>query len=129
MAHVANPQKAQQGEWRKSPENTLQQKAFKHCGEGVPEEADLFKLGWSNGEVIVLYLICKDCEKKEHHIAEVSQTSFSYIFINSLMILTVLKAPESPWKKILINTSHISKQSIIAEILGRSTGNHHGTIY
>jgi len=28
-----------------------------------------------------------------------------------------------------IDTSHVSKQSIMVEILGRSTGNHHGTIH
>jgi len=38
-------------------------------------------------------------------------------------------APESPLKNLSINSSHISKQSIMAEILGRSTGNHHGTVY
>jgi len=42
--HMINSQKVQQEEWRKSPENTLQQRAFKHCGEGVPEKADLFEL-------------------------------------------------------------------------------------
>ena len=36
-----------------------------------------------------------------------SQTSFSYISINSLMILTVLMAPESPQEDLLINTSHV----------------------
>ena len=27
-------------------------------------------MGWSNGEVIVLYLTCEDCEKKGYHVAE-----------------------------------------------------------
>ena len=58
-----------------------------------------------------------------------SQTSFDYISINSLTILTFSMAIESPWENLLIDTSHVSKQSIIAEILGRSTGNYHGTIY
>jgi len=58
-----------------------------------------------------------------------SQTSFNYISINSLTILTFSIAIESPWENLLIDTSHVSKQSIIAEILGRSTGNYHGTIY
>jgi len=42
---VVIPQKAQQEEWRKSSENVLQQRAFEHCGERVPEEVDLFELG------------------------------------------------------------------------------------
>ena len=45
------------------------------------------------------------------------------------MILTVSMAMESPWKDLLIDTSHALKQSVLAEILGRSTSNHYGTIY
>ena len=59
----------------------------------------------------------------------VSQTSFGHISINSSTILTVSMATESPWKDLLIDTSHISKQLIMAKILGKSTGNHYGTIY
>ena len=58
-----------------------------------------------------------------------SQTSFGYISTNSLTILIVLTATESPWKDLSIDTSHVLKRSVLAEILGRSTGNHHGTIY
>ena len=58
-----------------------------------------------------------------------SQTSFDHISINSLTILTVSMATESPWKDFSIDTSHVSKWSIMAKILGRSTGNHYGTIY
>jgi len=38
-------------------------------------------------------------------------------------------AMESPQKDILIDASHILTQSILVKLLGRSTGNHHGTIY
>jgi len=58
-----------------------------------------------------------------------SQTSFSQISINSLTILMVSMAPESPWKDLSINTSHVSKQSIMAKILGRSISNYYSTIY
>jgi len=58
-----------------------------------------------------------------------SQTSFGHISINSLTILTVLRATESPQKDLLINASHVPRQSILAEILSRSTGNHYVTIY
>jgi len=68
--HVANLQKAQQEEWRRSPENALQQKAFEHCEEEVPEEADLCELKWSNRKVIVSYLMCEDCRKKKCHVVE-----------------------------------------------------------
>jgi len=58
-----------------------------------------------------------------------SQTSFGYISINSSTIFTVSMAMESPQKDLSINASHVSMQSILAEILSRSTGNHHVTIY
>jgi len=45
------------------------------------------------------------------------------------MILTVSMAMESPWKDLSIGTSHVSKQSVLAEILGRLTSNHYSTIY
>ena len=60
---------------------------------------------------------------------KVSQTSFGHISTNSLTILTVLMVTESPWKDLSIDTSYALKQSVLAEILGRLTGNHHGTIY
>ena len=63
------------------------------------------------------------------HKLNVSQTSFGHISINSSSILTVSMATESPWKDLSIGTSHISRRSVMAEILGRSTGNHHGTVY
>jgi len=71
----------------------------------------------------------KDKKKTITTFRILSQTSFGYISIKFLTILIVLTAMESPWKDLLINTSHVLRQSILAEILGRSTGNHHGTIY
>ena len=57
------------------------------------------------------------------------QTSFGHISINSSTILIVLIAPKSPQKDLSIDTSHILRHSIMAEILGRSIDNHHGTVY
>jgi len=61
--------------------------------------------------------------------SNLSQTSFSHISTNSSTILTVSTATESPWKDLSIGTSHASKQSVLAKILGRSTDNHYGTVY
>jgi len=58
-----------------------------------------------------------------------SQTSFGHISINSLTILMVSKAMKSPQKDLSINASYISRRSILAEILSRSTGNYHVTVY
>ena len=58
-----------------------------------------------------------------------SQTSFGHTSISSLTIPMVLMEPKSPWKDLSIDTSHVLKWSVMAKILGRSTGNYHGTIY
>jgi len=58
-----------------------------------------------------------------------SQTLFSHISINSLTIFMVLTATESPQKDLLIDASHVLRQSILAEILSRSIGNYHSTVY
>jgi len=58
-----------------------------------------------------------------------SQTLFGHISINSLLILMVSVATESPQKDLLIDASNVSRQSVLAKISSRSTGNHHGTIY
>jgi len=80
-----------------------------------------------NGALITVYNIIATLEAKV--VRGLLQTSFSHISTNSSTILTVSMATESPWKDLSIGTSHTSKQSVLAEILGRSTGNHHGTIY
>jgi len=59
----------------------------------------------------------------------VSQTSFGHISINFLTILTVSIAMESPQKDLSINASHISRQSILAKISGRSIDNYYSTVY
>jgi len=45
------------------------------------------------------------------------------------MIFTVSMATESPQKDLLINTNHVSRQLILAEILSRSIDNYHVTVY
>jgi len=65
----------------------------------------------------------------EQHQTNLSQTSFGHISINYLMILMVSTATESPQKDLSIDASNVLRQSILVEILGRLTGNHHGTVY
>jgi len=66
---------------------------------------------------------------KSYTQGNLSQTSFKPISTNSSTILTVSTAMESPYKDFSINTSHISRQSILAKISGRSVDNHYGTIF
>jgi len=65
-----------------------------------------------------------------HGRVDVSQTSFSHISTNSLMIPTVSKpASLKPLRRPFNQYQSCLKAIKMAEILGRSTGNHHGTIY
>jgi len=45
------------------------------------------------------------------------------------MILMASIAMESLQKDLSIGASHVLRQSIMVEILGRSTDNHYGTVY
>jgi len=64
-----------------------------------------------------------------YFLSQVSQTSFKPISINSLMILIVSMAMESPQKDLSIDTSHVLRQLVLAEMSGRSIDNHHSTVY
>ena len=77
----------------------------------------------------VVHRLCSSCISNIGKFNGVSQTSFGHISINSPSILTVSMATESPWKDLSIGTSHVSRRSVMAEILGRSTSNHHSTVY
>jgi len=56
------------------------------------------------------------------------QTSFGYISINSLAILMVLIAMESPQENLLIDASYVLRQSVLAKILSKLTDNYYVTI-
>jgi len=58
-----------------------------------------------------------------------SQTSFGHISINSSTISMVLMVPKSPYENLLIDISHVLRQSILAEISGKLVDNYYGTIY
>jgi len=83
--------------------------------------------GAKNDKILVLCLSQSKLYLKITGI--LSQTSYGYISINSLIILTVSKTTESPQKELLINTSHILRQSILVKILSRLTSNHYITVY
>jgi len=48
----------------------LRKRAEEHCDKGVPEEACLLELGWCTREVVVSYLTCERCRKRECHVEE-----------------------------------------------------------
>ena len=86
-------------------------------------------LAWDDLTILWVQVDKENSIKSLFNSCILSQTSFSHISISSSTIPTVSTAPESPWKDLSIDTSHVSKQSVMAEILGRSTGNHHGIVY
>ena len=47
----------------------LRKRAKKHCGKGIPREAQLLELGWMTEEVVVSYLTYK-CEEKGSHVED-----------------------------------------------------------
>jgi len=48
----------------------LRKRVEKHYSKDVPEEVCLLELGWCMKEVVVLYLVCERCGKKECHVEE-----------------------------------------------------------
>ena len=53
-----------QQEWKRSSMEELRKRAEEHCGEGVPEEAQFFELGWCIPGMIVTYTKCRGCGRK-----------------------------------------------------------------
>jgi len=54
--------KAQQ-EWKKSSWETLRKRAEWYCGPTVPQDAELWELGWHGQGAVVTYLKCPRCGK------------------------------------------------------------------
>ena len=50
--------------------HVLRQKAQKHCGEDILDEACLLELGWYTKEVVVLYVECERCGQKGYQVEE-----------------------------------------------------------
>jgi len=48
----------------------LRKKAEDYYGKGIPEETLLLELGWCTKEVIVTYVQCDRCGKKEYYMEE-----------------------------------------------------------
>jgi len=94
-----------------------------HRQEQWPDWLGMVEFTYNNK----IHAVTKILLFKANYGQDLSQTSFSHISINSSLILMVSMATESPWKDLSIDTSYVSRQSIIVEILGRLTGNCKGT--
>ena len=58
----ATPRKVQQ-EWRRSSWEELRKRAEWYCGPTVPQDAQLWELGWRGQGAVVTYLRCPRCGK------------------------------------------------------------------
>jgi len=56
-------EKAQQEEWKRSLWETLRKRVEWYCGPTVPQDAELWELGWHSQGAIVMYLKCPRCGK------------------------------------------------------------------
>jgi len=54
---------AQRKEWKRSSWETLRKRAEWYCGPTVPQDAELWELGWRSQGAIVTYLKCPRCGK------------------------------------------------------------------
>jgi len=57
-ARVAKPREAQQREWKRSSWEQLRKRAEWYCGPTVPQDAELWELGWRGQGAVVTYLRC-----------------------------------------------------------------------
>ena len=102
------------------PMNVLTRKDVKWVwGESQQKAFDELKEVFTTKPV----LVALDLDKG--FVTNFIQSYFHQFFDNSHCLKTSLK----PLKNLLIDTSHVSRQSIMAEILSRSTGNYHVTVY
>ena len=53
--------KAQQEEWKRSSWEVLRKRAEWYCGPTVPQDAELWELGWRGQGAVITYLKCSEC--------------------------------------------------------------------
>jgi len=61
-ARVAKPREAQQ-KWKRSSWEVLRKRVEWYCGPTVPQDAELWELGWCGQGAVVTYLRCPRCGK------------------------------------------------------------------
>jgi len=69
---VVHPKKeeAQQGEWKRSSWEALRKRAEWYCGPTVPQDAELWELGWHSQGAVVMYLRCSKCGEGGCHVED-----------------------------------------------------------
>jgi len=59
-----------QQKWRRSSWKELRKRAEWYCGPTVPQDAELWELGWRSQGAIVTYLKCPRCSKGGCHVED-----------------------------------------------------------
>jgi len=62
--------KAQQEEWKRSSWEERKKRVEWYCGPTVPQDIELWELGWHGQEAIVTYLKCLRCGERGCHVEE-----------------------------------------------------------
>jgi len=68
---AARPVKGEaQQEWRRSSWEELRRRAEWYCGPTVPQDAELWELGWCGQGAVVTYLKCPKCGEGGCHVED-----------------------------------------------------------
>ena len=62
--------KAQQEKWKRSSWEVLRKRAKWYCGPTVPQDVELWELGWRRQGAVVTYLKCSECGKGGCHVED-----------------------------------------------------------
>jgi len=62
--------KAQQEEWKRSPWEVLRKRAEWYCKPTVPQDVELWELGWCGQGAVVTYLKCSECDEGGCHVKD-----------------------------------------------------------
>jgi len=62
--------KVQQEEWKRSSWKDLRKRAEWYCGPTVPQDAELWELGWHGQGAVVTYLRCQKCGEGRCHVED-----------------------------------------------------------
>jgi len=63
-------EKAQQEEWKRSSWETLKKRAEWYCGPIVPQDVELWELGWCSQGAVITYLKCPRCSKGGYYVED-----------------------------------------------------------
>jgi len=67
---AARPVQGEMQQWKRSLWEVLRKRAEWYCGPTVPQDVELWKLGWHSQGAIVMYLRCPRCDKGGYYVKD-----------------------------------------------------------